>query len=45
VNRFLDRKNHRDANWKRPMKMAGRKLAKRVLATIPDKNDGAGDAP
>jgi hypothetical protein len=45
VNRFLEREKYRDANWKRPMKIAGRKLAKRVLATIPDKSNGAGGEP
>jgi hypothetical protein len=35
VTRFLDRAWHRQANWLRPMKVAGRKLAKRILEAPP----------
>ena len=34
VARFLDRARQRKESWSRPMKAAGRKLAKRILATL-----------
>ena len=34
MTRFLDRARQRKASWLRPMKVAGRKLAKRILANL-----------
>jgi hypothetical protein len=41
VTRFLDRARWRGQSWLRPMKSAGQKLAKRILAKLDDE----GNAP